>query len=151
VISPTAERVGRVLLPFRGHDGQLDPSYEKPSKEVGRCEKTGRTAIKAPIVAGLLRQVRRNVRAGWRVAQTSNSCALLLPAAPLVCAAVGRRRSLPMQDNSKKGCFTVTVTANARLPAPGLIDRALASLGSLLGVPGPRALDTWGHACPPAA
>lgn len=120
-ISATAERVGRVMLALLGRDGRLDPSYETIAARTGCCERTARSAVADLMRVGLLHKVRRLVRAGWRAIQTSNAYALLLPAAPLVCASAGaiRRPSMRLlKDEIEKGCFTATVAAYAAPASP---------------------------------
>jgi DNA-binding GntR family transcriptional regulator len=61
-------------------DGQLDPSHDTIADDVGCCARTVRRALAALKALGLVMWQCRLVRAGWRVAQTSNAYLLSLSA-----------------------------------------------------------------------
>jgi DNA-binding GntR family transcriptional regulator len=72
--------VGGALLRRLGADGQLDPSHSTLAADAKVGERTVRRALARFRDLGLVLWVRRIVRAGCRVWQTSNAYALLIPA-----------------------------------------------------------------------
>jgi hypothetical protein len=90
-LTPHAELVGNALVRRLGVDGQLDPAHETIAEDAGCCARTVRRALAALKALGLVMWQCRLVRAGWRVAQTSNSYLLVpggagtLPTGPALC------------------------------------------------------------------
>jgi hypothetical protein len=80
-LSPLGQLVGETLVRRLGVDGQLDPEQQTIAEDVGCCARTVRRALAALKALGLLVWQRRLVRAGWRVAQTSNAYLLALAGA----------------------------------------------------------------------
>jgi hypothetical protein len=79
-LTATHEMIGNALLKRLGIDGQLDPAHQTIAADVGCSERTVRRGLEALKALGLVMWARRIVRAGWRVAQTSNAY-LLAPIA----------------------------------------------------------------------
>ena len=81
-LTPHAELVGTALLKRLSIDGRCDPSHDTIAADVGCSARTVRRALDALKRLGLAVWQRRIVRAGWRVAQTSNSYMLVPSANP---------------------------------------------------------------------
>lgn len=79
-LTPLTETVGNALVRRLSTDGQCDPSHATVAADVGCCERTVRRALQALKALGLVIWQRRIIRAGWRVAQTSNAYLLALTA-----------------------------------------------------------------------
>ena len=77
--------VGTALIRRLGQNGRLDPSHQTIAADAGCSPRTVRRALAALANCGLLRWVRRLVRAGWRAEQTSNAYELLTPATLARC------------------------------------------------------------------
>ena len=72
-ITALHEQVGLELLRLLGPDGRLDPSQAVLAARAGCCERTVSTALRRFRSLGLLEWVRRLVRLGQQVRQTSNA------------------------------------------------------------------------------
>lgn len=72
-ITALHEQVGLELLRLLGADGRLDPSQATLAARTGCCERTVSTALRRFRALGLLEWVRRLVRLGQQVRQTSNA------------------------------------------------------------------------------
>jgi hypothetical protein len=70
--------IGLVLADFLGADGRLDPSHDAIARRAHACPRTVRTALACLSRLGAVSWVRRLVRCGDRVAQTSNAYLLLI-------------------------------------------------------------------------
>lgn len=81
-LSRAARDVGEALVRRLGVDGQCDPAHETLAEDAGCTARTVRRALDALRALGLVMWVRRLVRAGWRVAQTSNAYTLALTENP---------------------------------------------------------------------
>jgi hypothetical protein len=64
--------VGEALVKRQGEDGRLDPSYATLAKDADCCARTVQRACDAMRGLGLLRWMRRLVRNGPYIEQTSN-------------------------------------------------------------------------------
>lgn len=78
--------VGHTLLKRLGTDGRLDPAHQTLADDAGVSTSTVQRAVKALHDCGLLSWIRRVVRTGARVAQTSNSYLLTLGRPPAFLA-----------------------------------------------------------------
>lgn len=84
-LTRAARDVGRELLKRLGADGQCDPSQATLAADTGCTERTVRDALRSLRSLGLLNWVRRLVRDGSRVEQTSNAY-VLTPSNPAIPA-----------------------------------------------------------------
>ncbi len=85
-LTPLFEDIALALIKRLGTTGRLDPSHQTLADAVECCEKSVRDALKALKACGLISWVQRLVRAGWRVAQTSNAYVLTLGEPPKIPA-----------------------------------------------------------------
>jgi hypothetical protein len=83
--------VGEALVKRQGEDGRLDPSYATLAKDADCCARTVQRACDAMRGLGLLRWMRRLVRNGPYVEQTSNAYELT-PASAAATLPVGSTR-----------------------------------------------------------
>ncbi|HEX2939589.1 MAG TPA: helix-turn-helix domain-containing protein [Rhodopila sp.] len=81
-LSRAARDVAEALVRRLGVDGQCDPAHSTLADDAGCSDRTVRRALDALRGLGLVAWVRRLVRTGWRVAQTSNSYLLALTENP---------------------------------------------------------------------
>jgi hypothetical protein len=75
IIGQTGIRVLRCLL-FQFHNtttGQCDPSYTAIQARTGLCRGAVADALQRLEIAGVIQVIRRIVRSGWRVVQTTNA------------------------------------------------------------------------------
>jgi hypothetical protein len=77
-ITSDHEKIGLALLKRLGQDGRCDPSHETLAADSGKAASTVQRALKRLAECGLLGWLRRIVREGSRVVQTSNSYMLTL-------------------------------------------------------------------------
>lgn len=101
-LTPKAERVGLALVKRLGIDGRLDPSHATLADDAACDARTVRRALAVLRGLGLVVWVKRLVRSGWRVEQTSSAYMLTLtenpaPIAPILTG--GQRvRETPKLD-----------------------------------------------------
>jgi DNA-binding transcriptional MocR family regulator len=81
-ITANQKIVGEALLKRLGEDGRCDPSHQTLADDSGESISTVQRALKAFRALGMVSWVRRLVRVGWRVAQTSNAYLLTLGDTP---------------------------------------------------------------------
>ena len=72
-LSAKAQWVAEALLKRLGVDGQCDPSHDTLAADAGCAVRTVRRALATLKQLGLCTWVRRLVREGWRVEQSSNA------------------------------------------------------------------------------
>jgi hypothetical protein len=77
-ITSDHEKIGLALLKRLGQDGRCDPSYQTLATDSGKAASTVQRALRRLADCGLLGWLRRIVREGSRVVQTSNSYMLTL-------------------------------------------------------------------------
>jgi len=77
-LSAKAQWVAEALLKRLGADGQCDPSHDTLAADAGCAVRTVRRALATLKQLGLCTWVRRLVREGWRVEQSSNAYLLSL-------------------------------------------------------------------------
>ena len=82
--------VGRAMERLLGQDGRLDPSQGYLAQLAACSRRTAQRALERLQGLGLVRWVRRLVRAGWRAEQTSNAYELVNRATTPETAAVAR-------------------------------------------------------------
>jgi hypothetical protein len=101
-ITPLHEDIGLAMLRRLGADGRLDPSHETVADDVGCDPRSVRRALAGLKAFGMVLWVNRIVRAGWRVAQTSNAYMLTLgePASILAICSGGQRARLIFKKES---------------------------------------------------
>lgn len=94
----------RALLDRLGESGQLDPSHETLARDARCCERTVREALRRGNRLGLVSWVRRLVRIGSVVRQTSNAYTLHLGDAPMVTRCPGRtcRENTPSMSKQEE-------------------------------------------------
>jgi hypothetical protein len=77
-ITSDHEKIGLAMLRRLGQDGRLDPSHTTIANDCGKAASTVQRALKRLAACGLLGWLRRIVRDGNRVVQTSNAYLLTL-------------------------------------------------------------------------
>ena len=78
----TSVRVAGIMLDMQGKDGRLDPSIETLAVRAGVDASTVVRALARLRECGFVTWVRRLVRSGDRVEQTTNAYVLTVPATP---------------------------------------------------------------------
>ena len=98
--------VAEALIKRLGQDGRCDPSHERLADDSGESVSTVKRALKALASAGccMLTWVRRLIRTGSRVQQTSNAYLLTLGDPPKLpanrCEVQSGRATLPTANSS---------------------------------------------------
>lgn len=100
-ITALHELIGLALLRRHGTDGRCDPAQDTLAADAGCSPRTVRTALAALANLGLLAWVRRLVRIGRRVAQTSNAYTLIVGRAVAAFGARPRRANARAISNGK--------------------------------------------------
>lgn len=88
-LTRAARDVALALLQRHGQDGRLDPSHATVAEDAACCERTVRRACEALHGLGLLRWVRRLLRDGPYVEQTSNAYELMPAGATVPAMRIG--------------------------------------------------------------
>jgi hypothetical protein len=133
-LTANAKDVALALLHRLGVHGRLDPSHETIAEDVGCDARTVRRALDTLKVLGLVMWQCRLVRAGWRVAQTSNAYLLLTPAEirAACCGGQNGRQTKPL-INQRLTYLPLMSNRDREAAKAALADRRRAIEGRLLG------------------